>query len=231
MKNPSPKRRLQTRRILGATRSRVANGGIDGLSMAAIAADVGMSAAALYRYFPNKGALLARVNAEIIRDQRAVLIRLERLLHTGTDSNATLFLQSSIEVLLHLATEDQDSFALLTTTLVDPRVLVQSREQAVHIPELLELRRHFEAMMKKAQDQGQLRSGDPHSRVYCLLFGCLGILQTRKLARFEPNLDLTARVRELTVDLLSAWGGSSRRLRGSIPRAQLMANRALLEIL
>jgi len=231
MKSPSPKRTAQTRRILGATRSRVANGGIDGLSMAAIAQDVGMTAAALYRYFPNKGALLARVNAEIIRDQRSVLIRLERLVQTGSEPNATLFLQSSIEVLLHLATEDRESFALLTTTLVDPRVLVKSTEQAVHIPELLELRRHFEAMMKAAQEQGQLRAGDPHSRVYCLLFGCLGILQTHKLARFEPELDLTAQVRKLTIDLLSAWGGSPRQLRASAPHAQLMANRALLEVL
>ena len=59
---PRDRRRAQTRtRILDAARARVATGGIDALTLGAIADALDLTAAALYRYFPNKDAVLAAI--------------------------------------------------------------------------------------------------------------------------------------------------------------------------
>jgi len=231
MSSPTQKQRAQARRILAATRARVARQGMDGLKLAAIARDVDMTAAALYRYFPNKGALLASVNAQILRDQTRILIRLEQLTLVENRRKCILFIQAAMEALINLATEQTESFALLSTTLVDPRVLVKDPTHAVHIPELLELRSVLERNMLQAQQTQQLTPGDARQRVVRLLFGCLGILQAHKLVRFEPSLDLRAAVRELTMDLLALWGAKRRALVAGLPNAYLLANRALLELL
>ena len=82
-----------------------------------------------------------------------------------------------------------------------------------------------------AQQTQQLSPGDARQRVVRLLFGCLGILQAHKLVRFEPSLDLRAAVRELTMDLLTLWGAKRPALVAGLPNANLLANRALLELL
>ena len=231
MRTLTRKQRNQARRILAATRSRIARGGMEGLKLAAIARDVDMTAAALYRYFPNKGALLAAVNAQILRDQTRILIRLEQLTLGDSERKCTLFIQAAMEALINLATEQAESFALLSTTLVDPRILVRDPSQAVHIPELMELRGLLERAILDAQQTQQLSPGDARQRVVRLLFGCLGILQAHKLVRFEPSLDLRAAVRELTMDLLTLWGAKRPALVAGLPNANLLANRALLELL
>ena len=62
-----------TRQILDTARRHLATEGASGLSLRAIARDLGMASSALYRYFGSRDALLTRLIIAQKRDQRQQL--------------------------------------------------------------------------------------------------------------------------------------------------------------
>ena len=81
MEHASPRTRRRARthsRILEVCRRRIGTHGLDGLRLTEIADAVDLTAAALYRYFRSKGALIAALNAQIVLEQQSALHRIER---------------------------------------------------------------------------------------------------------------------------------------------------------
>ncbi|MDY6948218.1 MAG: helix-turn-helix domain-containing protein, partial [Pseudomonadota bacterium] len=60
-------------RILKAARALVAEGGFNHASIGAVAASAGLSAGAIYRYFPSKAALFVEVLTSAIDHEIAIL--------------------------------------------------------------------------------------------------------------------------------------------------------------
>ena len=65
-------------RILKAARALVAEGGFHHASIAAVAASAGLSAGAIYRYFPSKAALFVEMLAEAVAHEVAILRAIEQ---------------------------------------------------------------------------------------------------------------------------------------------------------
>lgn len=205
--SPRSRRRARTSAsILEAARACAASGGIDGLTLHAVADRLDLSAAALYRYFPNKGALLAAVNAEILREQR---LRLEaavgRAALVGQPDPLTRLLVA-VEATVALSREKPDDFGLLVATLSDPRTLVEDPTHAVHIPELLALLAQISGSVDRAAALGLIEAGPARDRAMGLMFAVLGALQTRKLGRFDLSLDADRLARRVALDLIAGWG-------------------------
>jgi AcrR family transcriptional regulator len=65
-------------RILKAARALVAEGGFHHASIAAVAASAGLSAGAIYRYFPSKAALFVEMLADAVTHEVAILRTIEQ---------------------------------------------------------------------------------------------------------------------------------------------------------
>lgn len=203
---PRARRRARTTTsILGAARACAAQGGIDGVTLQAVAHQLDLSAAALYRYFPNKGALLAAVNAEILKEQRLRLAGAVARAERGAPDPLVRLLVA-VEVTIALSTEEPDDFGLLVATLSDPRTLVEELAHAVHIPELLALLGEIAGSVERSAEVGAVRPGPARDRAMGLMFAVLGALQTRKLSRFDPSLDADRLARGVALDVIAGWG-------------------------
>lgn len=229
--SPRQRRRAKTRsRILGAARGVVARGGIDALTLSAVADTLDLTGPALYRYFPNKGALLAAVNAEVLREQREVVTRIELLSQYGDRPDPVVRLWGLVEATVSLARRQPDDFALLVATLADPRQLVDDPVHAVHMPELLGLLATVSGWIRDASDQGIVRPVDhPEDRAIGLVFAVLGALQTTKLARFHSALDPSRIALASARDLILGWGADPSQLDDRIAAGRSAARLATLE--
>ena len=228
--SPRQRRRAKTRaRILEAARGVVGRGGIDALTLGAIARTLDLTGPALYRYFPNKGALLAAVNAEVLQEQRVIVTRIGALSVFRGRTDPLVSLWAVVEATLTLAEQQPDDFALLVATLSDPRTLVEDPVHAVHMPELIGLLVDVSGWVRRAADEGLIREGVAEDRAIGLVFAVLGALQTIKLARFHPALDPVGIARTSARDLFAGWGADPTELDARIAAGRTAARRATLE--
>lgn len=109
-------------RIVAAGHEAIRQGGIRRLSMEAVARDAGVSRAALYRYFPNKSAL---VDAVLAHNAEVVYARMTTLFADASTLADKVAIGARLGVLPHrdmlgLSESDPESFALLLTTGAHP---------------------------------------------------------------------------------------------------------------
>ncbi|NCG17542.1 MAG: TetR family transcriptional regulator [Rhodobacterales bacterium] len=228
MVNPSPqtRRRDKTRRrILDISRSLVASGGIDALTLGNVAKALELTTAALYRYFPSKGALLSEVTRGAVQELRAIVARLQ----VSTRLDPLLSLLAVIESTVLAAQVRRDVFALLSGTVTDPRVLIENPAAAVHIPEMMGLLADIRPMAEAASQSGALQPGAAEERVMVLVFAMLGVLQLEHISRFRPSLAEGHLARSTGTDLLVGWGADRTRLQALQSRAQTLAHSAVLD--
>ncbi len=200
MSSPADRRRRQTvERIAEEALALVAQGGLDALTMSALAKRVDYTAPALYRYFPSKGALIAELNRIVLEGHRA---RLHARWEGVTDPVERLRINAA-ELVAH-ATESPAAFGLVALTLADPRRLVAD-DLPVHVPELMQLVGDVAGCLTEAQAAGQLSEGPPDERALRWLFGLVGTLQLGKMAWFDARLAPARVTPALADDLLAAW--------------------------
>jgi len=200
MTSPSQRRRARTLdRIATEAFALVAEGGLEGLTMARLAARVDYTTPALYRYVPSKGALIAELNRRVLVDHRA------RLSVAWAEVEGPLeALRVAAEVLVAHAVERPEAFGLVAITLADPRRLVDD-DLPAHVPELIGLVGELEGWLQGAADAGALAPGDAQARAVRWLFALFGTLQLAKLARFDERLRPETVTLPLARDLLAAW--------------------------
>jgi AcrR family transcriptional regulator len=174
-------------RILASARQIYLDEGLRGLSMRKVAADVGISATAIYRHFEDKEAMLIRVVAEGSHQFFQYLSRglrgksaLERLelssmayLDFALDHPSyyrILFMSSQEDVgLERLCSESSENFAPTFQYLVD--------------------------RVRECISEGVLRAGDPEATALTIWAGCHGLVALR-IASHLPMLE-AAPFREL----------------------------------
>ncbi len=228
MMNPSPRARRREKtlkRILETSRDLVATGGIDALTLGRVAKALDLTTAALYRYFPSKGALLSEVNRGAIQELRGMVARVQ----VGARLDPLLALMSVIETSIIGSQVRRDIFALINSTMADPRTLVENPQDAVHIPELIGLLVDLRPMAEAASQSGAIRTGNAEDRVITLVFSLLGVLQLDKLSRFRPSLSAANLARSAGHDLLVGWGADRNRIEALQSRAKSLARSAVLE--
>jgi AcrR family transcriptional regulator len=203
--NAIQKRRLlREGQILDEALAIIVESGLGGLTVARLSKRMGWTVGAMYRYFSGKDQLIATLNARILVDWT---VRSDALLATQTDGSALERLAAVLDLWIQLAHERPAEFGLISLTLADPRNLVEDVADAVHVPAMLALLSRVTDLLLAAAESGALTANDdPFGRALQLVFACHGVLQLRKLERFDAVAFDTRTLAGRTVhDLLTAW--------------------------
>jgi len=209
------KRRARIRHILHTALEIAHEEGRDGLTLKHLAERLGVTTAALYRYFTSKDALVAELQRSVIaalarttRDRaddadafarRAGLSAIEREL-LGVSVSAFAF-----EAFSRTAPME---FGILSMDLSAPEFTLPDREAAQVFESAWSALSDLADRLREAERIGALVPGDASERAVALWASLQGVVQTRKLARSGPDrIDPTRIARSLVPSLLVGWGG------------------------
>jgi AcrR family transcriptional regulator len=210
------KRQARIREIVCAALAMLRDEGNDALTLGRVATRLGLTTAALYRYFPSKDAL----DAEL---QRAVIAALVASVRERTEAadayavrealcerdRALLAIVVTALVFERFAETSPAEFGCLTRNLSTPDHVLPDRE-AAHVFEaawsaLVDLAVRIEV----AQGCDVLSQGDPNERAVALWAALQGVVQTRKLVRSARGRIEPGRVAQSLVrSLLVGWGAA-----------------------
>ena len=186
--------------LLDAGLALVGESGLDGLTIAALAARMDWTKGAMYRYYSSKDELVAALNARVLEVWDAAAVEaLEGVV--GSRRRVEVL----VETLIRLSREQPHAFGMVALTMADPRDLVESIEDAVHIPKMMALLGRVTADLHRGAADGVFTPGDPLQRALRLVFSLVGVLQLRKLARFDPAFAADALAASTASDLLDSW--------------------------
>ncbi len=203
--------------------------GYEAFTIARLAKDLDYAVGALYRYFKGKDAILAalqlRVVQAIARDLAAVAEATDAHVaraRSMTDGDAlVLHVLATIGVYESLTYRRPMHHRLLGLSLGDPReFLAQEVVDAGMMPPLREVLATVAARLHAAAEAGALHPGDPMRRTVVLWGATQGMMQLRKLERFDSNLADRRLTDELFSGLLAGWGAPLDRLPDLLDRAR-----------
>ena len=206
-------------RILDAAMELVAEGGLDALSMARLAAAVDYTPGALYRYYRSKDALLSAMVAQVLEEAQGFLVQAETALPPGSFPLTRVF--AITHGYREFARLRPHSFGLLAMSMAEPRVLLPDLADAqpvtAQVIATLEL---LAQALGDAVTTGQLDEGDVAERTLCLFAMLQGLLQLHKQARFAPGvLELDRLVPIGARTLLLGWGAKARAVDAALEKA------------
>jgi AcrR family transcriptional regulator len=181
-------------RIVEAATRLYLSGGVDSLSMRAVAGEIGLSPMALYRHFPDKEALVAQLSA-------AALTRIEQRL-TGLKARAPLaWLRACGEQLLDLSLQAPREFELAFL------IAGQVADEAPASPLLSLVGERVQACI----EQGQLRKAAPAEVALAFWAQCQGLLSLRRAGQVAGDEQAYRRTFRRSLDLLLAGLGAEAR--------------------
>lgn len=190
--------------------------GFDGLTMAKLAAEVDVTAGALYRYFASKEALFVQLQVRALQDVEDALQRRWQLLdatershssanHVGDQALAALLATNAVHG--QFAVDKPERFGLLTMGLAEQRDLVTDGDSMAVWSGVQRLLGEIAKRLTAAADAGALSDGDAGRRALMLMMAGQGVLQLAKMARhvegIAPMTELSA---EVCSALLLSWG-------------------------
>jgi len=206
----SPRARRRERRrdeIVNAALALLGEEGLDGLTMARLAAELDLTPGALYRYFSGKDALVVEMQAVCLD---VMMTRFEATTPSPPSNPIVAALAEILRVAwfyAELPREDPSAYRLISLTLANPDPVVAD-EAAVRVREPLERALTMVAdRLVSAADVGALSAGDAISRSVLLWASVQGVVQTGKLDRLAPGFFAPIlRVTQLLEALLLGWG-------------------------
>jgi len=189
--------RVRTRtvdEIVDSAEALVLAGDPGGFTVADIARGLGMTAGALYRYFPSREAILARVQARCLRSLAAALAATE----APVDPWRRLAAQA--DAFVAWTQREPRRYELLARMLANPRPLVDGDALQDVVPAAME------ALAPVVRTWTELGAPDPVERAFALLAVVHGGLQVGKLARFTPTASGPALARWSVERMLAGAG-------------------------
>ena len=209
--------------IMDAAELLVQDVGLDGLTMAKVAAEVDMTAGALYRYFPGKEQMFVQMQvralAEIEDRLSEALAAVDRRdAAVGAGGKSPLFalarVVSASAVHRDYAEQRPARFSLLAMGLSEQRDLVADGGSTEVWQGVARLLGDIGALIDEAVASGALNEGDRIQRALCLMMGGQGLLQLAKMNRHVPDLPSPGVLaQQLCRDLLTGWGADPTTLR------------------
>lgn len=177
--------------IVEATRTLLAERGYDALSMREVAAGAKITAAAIYRHFPNKDALVDYVVNDTLREFELQLLRAVAPLPVGSFERLAALGSGYIRI----ATEHKEQFITLFTRIRHrPRKLADFPGQCGY--------QVLRQCVVEAMDAGTVREADPDLVAFFLWSRVHGIAMLLLSCDFSDTLP--AQLGELTADNLFA---------------------------
>jgi AcrR family transcriptional regulator len=187
--------------IVGAAEQIVLDADLEGLTVAAVAEAIGMTAGALYRYFPSRDAIVAAV-------QLRVIVRLAEAVDAAVASAVDDDVARIVAVgdgILAFARAEPRRYGLLSRMFAIPRPLVADAEAAEILPGAFAAGERVRALFAAARASGAFREGDDVRRMLALWAAVHGAVQLGKLARFSPEFEPERVAREAVDTLVTGW--------------------------
>ncbi len=192
-----------------------AQDGLDSLTTTALAAEMGVTAGALYRYFKSKDHLLAAVEIAVIESFAQAIDAAELAIETDTELKRVLV---AVEAYRLLETERPGEFRVLAYFIGVPDAVLPDDVAADVAPAALRLFSHYGAVVSDAMEAGELDAADALQRAMVLWSAAHGVLERRKITRILPGdmgLDIAAIYRATVNALLQAWGADQNELKNT----------------
>lgn len=220
-KRPSRKgvdRKARRERVLDGALLLIEEKGLSGMSLHQLAKHLGYTVGALYRYFPSKDALLAELQS---RSLRTLGLAMERVLERGRSFAESEGFEGSRQeslFLLRLLVEFYDVYAqvspahyrLTNQVMAESKNLLSDEDAEQVFTVMKETLSHPIRLFQQGEESGALEEGNMVERVMLLWTSMHGVMQSRKMARFSPELlDRDNLLSALSVALLRGWGAKS----------------------
>lgn len=161
--------------IVDSAEALVLAGDPGAVTVADIARGLGMTAGALYRYFPGRDAILAHVQARCLRSLGAAVAAVP------PDGSPWARLLGAAGAFVAWARREPARYELLARMLANPRPLVEGDALSLVVPT------GAAALAPVAAAWAEVGDPDPAGRAFALFGVVHGALQVDKLARFAPN--------------------------------------------
>lgn len=213
-------RQQRLEQILSTAEDLVSEAGLEALTLHSLARKLGMTPAALYRYFANKAGLFVALQMRVIAQYRADL---DDVL-TRVAGAPPLVAALAVPMLYaEVARVDRRRFALASDVLGNPRQLLSNADAAPLLPPLFALLQEASAPLLAASESGVLSPADPAVRATTLLSSLQGLLQLSKLTRLAPNLDPSLQVNAFLRALFIGWGAEAQAVDDALAHLQTLA--------
>jgi AcrR family transcriptional regulator len=201
--------------VLDTATEMLREGGIDAVTMAALATELGVSVGGIYRYYPGKGAIFVGLEKRAIDSYRAVqeglLAALEPRLRRRAPRVAALArLRCASSAYPEHARRDPARHGLMTQLLAVPEPVLDDAEALdveAHVRPVLEL---TATLLAAAVEVGALAAGNAEVRTFVLWGALHGTDQFRKRDRLLPPALHSWALADAAIDaLLLGWGASA----------------------
>ncbi|MCA9598627.1 MAG: helix-turn-helix transcriptional regulator [Myxococcales bacterium] len=190
----SRRRAARRAEILDAAAGLLASEGLPALTLARVASELGYVAAALYRYFDSKEALLAELQRRTIQElsagfeqERKAAAQAWREQGFSKQEEPLAELWAGVGFYLALPQTAPERFRLVGVMLTDPRPLVDGAEALKSAPVLMAFLGEVRSLLAAAEDSGALTPGSATDRTLALWSTLQGAAQLDKLARFDSE--------------------------------------------
>ncbi len=209
------RRETRTETILDAAMRVLGRDGIDGLTLQAVAAELGLVTTALYRYFPSKNALLAALQRRTVTTLHGRLTAHVAALaaaHPGEHPHVQALLPIVALPGFYAAAKNAmpEAFRMLMTMLGDPRLLLEDADALQTAPLLGAMLGEVAALFGRAAACGALPAADVAEQTVIVWATLQGTLALGKLGRFDARMaDPEALGKTALAALLRGWGAAA----------------------
>jgi AcrR family transcriptional regulator len=201
---PTPRRRRRRAnldRIVEAATQVVFEEGVEALSVKRVADLADYTPGALYRYFPSKDALLAAV---VVGSLDGLAVEL-----AAVEGPPLACIVGAARVYHAFSRREPHAFALITSMVGDPRVLMDDDVNAALVMEaMVRALTPLVVALDRATQTGVLQPGDARERTLVLFASLQGALMLRKQERRAPGLIDSDRLFFATLRALLAGFGA-----------------------
>ncbi len=210
------KREARQNQILEIAERLIAEEGIESFSLHAVARELDVVTGTLYRYFPNKDALVAALHRRAIADlhqrfgehARRLSCELDRV-ELSHEVRVLTELCAASRFYLDLPEQLPNRFRFVWLMLGDPRSLIRPEDVPKSAVPLLAFLSDVRALFERASKLGALSEGSGLDRTLVFWSAQQGVVQLQKLQRYEARLfDYRRLGAQLARPLLIGWGAS-----------------------
>ncbi len=212
--------------ILARALLMVGKSGLEGLTMQKLAAELDLTAGALYRYFASKAEIISALERQVLRDlSERLSSELSKPDQVGAPEEAAIYrLWVCAQFYLRLSAERPEQAGLIAMLLADPRHQVSDEDLPGVSADFIGIFGQLVNQLAAAQRCGALSAGDSRKRALVFWSSLQGVCSLGKLRRIDATFFDPGRAgTELVRTLLVGWGAQPARVDEQEQRYELAA--------
>jgi AcrR family transcriptional regulator len=201
--------------ILARALEMISSCGLEALTMQKLAAELELTAGALYRYFASKAEIISALEGQVLRDlSERLALELSSPGQPSAPKDAALYrLWLCAQFYLRLSAERPEQARLIAMLLSDPRPLVRDDDLPEVSAEFIGIFGQLVNQLAAAEQCGALTNGDTQRRALVFWSSLQGVCSLGKLRRIDLDFfDPTRAGTELVRTLLVGWGAQAKRV-------------------